>query len=105
MPKKNYRFSHNIEHKDEILGNLCFDTKEFAARAARAVVDLMIEEKAFLNKEAYDPEGFKLHARPMRSIPSNVRTKWAPSAPPHPAEEAPAAPAKAKRVRKAKAEA
>lgn len=114
MAKNDYEFTYCIRYNEEkIVSNLPFKTKEYAAMAARYIVDLMVHEAAGTDKP-YDPARFKLHYRPMKSGVSNVRIKPMPHVPStQPATTAPPveAPAveeakapKAKRVRKAKAE-
>lgn len=122
MSRKALHFTHNIEYLDPKLGetiksNICFRTKEYAAMAARYLVDLMIHEAAG-SEDPYDPTLFKLHKAPYKSTPSRVRTIKR-GGPPHPVEafapvtppveaplaEEPKAPSKAKtRTKKVKAE-
>lgn len=113
MAKNDYEFTYCIRYEEKIVANLFFRTKEYAAQAARYIVDLMVHEVADTDKP-YDPSKFKLQYRPMKSTPSRIRIIKR-GGPPHPVEafahvappvEVPVeTPAKAKtRTKKAKAE-
>jgi len=126
MSRKALDFTHNVEYMDPKKGetikvNLCFQTDEYAAMAARYLVDLMVHEAAGTDKPL-DPALFKLRKAPYKSTPSRVRVIKR-GGPPHPVEafapvevpstqpaptappvEEPKAPAKAKARKKAKAE-
>lgn len=74
MARTDYEFTHCIEYNGEVKVNLCFKSTEYAAQAARYIVDLMVHESQG-TKEELDPSKFKLHYRPMKSGRSKLVRK------------------------------
>jgi hypothetical protein len=84
MANNSYEFTYCIRYEEKVKFNLPFKTREYAALAARYLVDLAVHESQG-TEEVLDPSKFKLHYRPMKSTPSRVRTIKR-GGPPHPVE-------------------
>lgn len=100
-----YKFTHQLLVRGIAKANF-YGSDEDAVKSATFQRELMmaatVEDEIPLTAADFRLRPYRVSFKPGKS---NVRTKWQPSTPPHPAEAPAAAPTKAKaRTKKAKAE-